>query len=467
MRVLLISPPDKNFVYGEKIGKKLAPSAPALGIAYIAAVLEQNNISVNLLDARGEFLGINEIITEVKEYLPEIVGITCTTPMFGISVEIAKAIKAFSSDILVVMGGPHIAPTPVETIEKYPDIDVTVFGEGEYSMLELAQGKNLEDIKGIAYRKNGQVVVNAPREPIENLDSIPFPSRHFYNLNNYHQPMHEVYGRPLTTMLTSRGCPFNCSFCSSKVTFGRRVRFRSAENVLAEIDFLIADYGLQVIKFADDTFTLNLTRLEKICKGLKERGLPWIANARANTMTKEVLFMLKDSYCKLLLVGVESGDAENLKWLKKNVTLEQMREAFKWTNKLKIDTIATFIFGTHLETKETAQKTIDFAKEIKPTYANFFVLSPYPGTEACEVMKQGGMMAINDWTEVKSPKYQDYIINHPRFTKQDFRAIQKRAYREFYYNWPYIWFTLKRLTSFRKIKMYFELAGLTSRFIKK
>ncbi len=466
MKVLLISPPDGSLVYG-KIGKRMPPSAPSLGLAYIAAVLEENDIAVKLLDARGEHLELEEIKNEIREYGPQVVGITCITPTFGISIEIAKAVKEISRDILLVMGGPHVSATAGEILEKYSVVDIAAVGEGEYTMLEIAEQKELDTIDGIVFRKDGEIRWTKKRRLIKELDSIPFPSRHFYDLDNYHQPLHEVYGEPLTTILSSRGCPFDCTFCSSQITFGRGTRFRSAENVLEEMDMLIEKYNIKGVKFADDTFSLNRERLETLCKGIKKRGIYWIGNARVDTLDKELLTLMKDSNCKMLLFGIETGDLDILKEYKKGTSLEQAREVMKWANQLKLDTAATFIFGAPLETKETIERTIEYAKELSPTYANFFILSPYPGTEIHERMEREGMMNLSDWTEVKSPKYENYIITHPNLTKEELKKAQNDAYKRFYLNLRHIWLLMTGINSLQKLKMYARLAKTFFSFVRK
>ena len=466
MKVLLIDPPDTFSVYG-RIGKRMPPFAPSLGLAYIAATLERNSISIKLLDARGNNSTIENILEEVKKYDPHIVGITCMTPSFAISVEIAKTIKSNYNDTCIIMGGPHVTPTAKDILEKQPFVDIAVIGEGENTMLDIAKGMNLAEISGIAYRSNGDVVINNKRPLTRNLDTIPFPARHLYNLNSYHQPIHESYGTPLTTVMTSRGCPYDCSFCSSKITFGRSIRYRSVGSVMEEIDHLIQKYRIKGIKFADDTFTLNEKRLEHLCCEIRKRKIYWIGNSRVETLNKDILALMKYSGCKLLQFGVESGDPTIQRELKKTDNLEQTQRVFAWAHELKLDTAATFIFGAPSETWETVNKTITFAIQIKPTYANFFILSPYPGTEIYEYMKAHGMMRIKDWTEVKSPKYQDFIINHPRFTHQELSEIQKYAYKKFYSNKQYIFSLLTKIDSWKKLRNYVNLALTALNFIKK
>lgn len=458
MKILLIDPPDIYHAYGN-IDKKMKQFAPTLGLSYIAAVLLENNITIKYLDARGEGMTLDQIGNVVKEYKPDAVAITCMTTAYGITVKISELIKEISKDIKVILGGPHVTPTAEEIIREKPCVDIAVVGEGEYTMLEIAQGQDLKDIKGIVYRENEQVKINEPRPLIEDIDSLPFPARHLYNMDNFQQPLYEAYGKPLGTIVTSRGCPFDCSFCSSKVTFTRRVRFRSADAVIAEIDHLIEKYNIKGIKINDDTFTLNRDRLKKICLAIKERGLYWIGNARVETLNNDILAFMKDCNCRLLLFGIESGDPAVQHELKNAENLELAQRVFKWTNELKIDTVATFIFGSPSETEQSVENTIKFVCEARPTFANFFILSPYPGTEIYEYMKKHDMMKINDWMEVQSPKYENYIIKHPLFSAEELKQMQKRAYRKFYLTPGYALATIKKIDSWHKLRLYTRLAS--------
>jgi radical SAM superfamily enzyme YgiQ (UPF0313 family) len=227
---------------------------------------------------------------------------------------------------------------------------------------------------------------------------------------------------------------------------------------MEEIDLLMREYGIKGIKFADDTFTLRPTRLGELCRDLKRRSLFWIGNARADTLDREMLIMIRDSGCALLQIGVESGVPEILEQLQKGITVEQVRRVFKWTNEVGIDTLATFIFGAPAETRDTVEQTIQFAKEIRPTYANFFIMSPYPDSDIYRYMASRDMIAIDDWAKVKSPKYENYIINHPNFSSKQLKQIQSRAYREFYFNPDYIFSSLFKLNSWSKLKGVVKLA---------
>ncbi|HLD05363.1 MAG TPA: radical SAM protein [Candidatus Nanoarchaeia archaeon] len=459
-KVCLINTPELMSVYG-KIQKYIPPTAPPLGLLYIAAVLEKHGFPVKVTDSYAEHWGVKETIRETLKYNPDIVGITATTPTFGNALMIAKALKKENPKVTVVMGGPHITPTATLLLKKYKEIDVCVKHEGEYSFLELAQNKPLASIVGIVYRKkNGEVVNNPDRPLLDNLDELPYPARHLIDLSKYHHVLFTSYGEPLTEMLTARGCPFQCTFCASKITNGVRVRFRSVKNVMGEVDELINKYGIKVIEFRDDTLTLNPPRFKELMRELKKRKISFIGNGKVNMVAKvpEMAQQFKEAGGKLLMFGCESGEQKILDSYLKAQTVEEIREAFRIVNQHGIDTLAFFILGSPLETRETARKTLNLAKEIKPTFVEFFLLNPHPGTKAEDEARQVEMMTNTNWEEVSTPQWFNPTISHPVFKGEELQTLLKQAYREFYFRPQYMVRLLLKMNTWDKIKRYSNLA---------
>jgi len=381
MKTLLIDPPRFDSIYGGTIGKKIPPTAPPLGLLYIAAVALENNFEVKILEAYGNEMSCNEISKETSCFNPDVIGITCTTVTFKNALTVCETLKKSCPNALIVMGGSHVSShgEAERTLSKHELIDICILGEGEYSFLEILQGKPLEDIGGIVFRKNGTVFKTSPRPAIENIDSIPFPARHLININNYVNPIYDVYSAQMTSIISSRGCPFKCTFCGSQNVFGHTARFRSIENVIEEIDIMISRHGVKGLHFRDDTFTLKPSRLEKLCVEIEKRDLKWTGNMRADSyISKDLLKMMKKSGCCLLLIGVESGDKEVLKSWRKETNIENLRKVFKWTREVGIDTHASYIIGAEKETRGSVDRTIEFAKETNPDVATFFILIPFP-----------------------------------------------------------------------------------------
>ena len=459
-RVCLINTPELMSVYG-KIQKYIPPTAPPLGLLYIAAVLEKEGFPVSIIDSYAEHYDVPMTIKQALKFKPDMVGITAVTPTFGNALMIAKALKEENPDVLVVMGGPHVTATGELILEKHKCVDVCVKHEGEYTFLELAQGKPLDSVLGMLYRtKEGKVVTNPDRPLLDKLDELPYPARHLIDLTKYHHVLYSSYGEPLTEMLTARGCPFRCSFCASKVINGVRVRYRSVENVMGEVDELINKYGIKAIEFRDDTLTLNPPRFKELCKELEKRDIIFMGNAKVNVVARcpDMIQQAKDAGCKLLLFGCESGDQKILDSFLKDQTVEDIRQAFKIVNKVGIDTLACFILGSPLETRETARKTINLAKEIDPTFVEFFLLNPHPGTGSEEEAKRVGMMTNINWEEVSAPQWFNPTIHHPLFKEDELKSLLKTAYREFYFRPKYAMKLLLKMDTLHKVKRYTNLA---------
>lgn len=351
MRVLLIHP---WFPYR---GKDLFP----LGLGYLAAVAEGNEIDV--IDENVEALDLEKIN-------PDIVGITSTTPSFSRAVEIARTVKELSSDTTVVMGGTHVTFAPEDALRG--GADVVVRGEGEQAFLELLEGRELGKIRGIAYMEKGRVIRNPDRELIPDLDSLPFPAwEHF--------PLHS-YG--IMSLITSRGCPYSCSYCSASRFWRHRVRYRSPENVLEELK-LIADQGFKLIRFMDSTFTLDKKRALRICELIKDEALDlkWSCETRADALSDEILEALAGSGCNLICIGVDSGSQRVLDETNRRIMVATIKKAFERIKKYGIATRAYVTFGFPGESEKGVMETLKLLDEVKPDQILFSLATAYPGTE--------------------------------------------------------------------------------------
>ena len=259
--------------------------------------------------------------------------------------KITKKIKEYFKDIQIIIGGIHPTALPEKTIKRMKNVDVFVIGEGEQTFLELMQNKKFENIKGVAYMKSGKVRINPCREFIQNLDTLPFPARNLLDMEKYTLGFDWEGRKPAATIFSSRGCPFNCIYCASKIMWKRKVRYRSAENILAEIDFLVKEYKIKEILFYDDHFVLDKKRLKKICEGLIKRkcDLTWCCLSRTDCMDLETAKLMKKSGCHMISFGVESGSQKILDNMEKNVKVEDIIKTFEICRKARINTKASFI----------------------------------------------------------------------------------------------------------------------------
>ena len=382
------------------------PNHP-LGILYIAGYLEKNGFEVEVIDPNFDESAI-EIAKKIISLNPDVVGISTRTPQIDHAKNIASHLK-LSSDIPIVFGGPHPTVLPQEVL-KENCIDFVAIGEGEITFSELCEAlkenKGFKDVNGIGYKKNGELIFTESRELIPDLDSIPFPARHLLPSKWYFAPprIRGIWTKSTATIMASRGCPYRCIFCGSHRIFGRKTRFRSPENIIEELKHLRNKYHIDAVWFADDTFTLHPAWVTKLCSLIKQQGwndFKWVAQARVNTVSYELLKTMKSAGCVQIDFGVESGSPKVLKILKKDITPEKVIEAFNIAKKAGLLRYTSFIIGTPGEKEEDLRLTFKLLKKIKPDYVDFYFMTPYPGTEVYQIAKELGVfekgVSFNKW----------------------------------------------------------------------
>lgn len=417
----MILPPSKS-----AIKSTLGVTGPPLGLGYLASALEKKGHEVRVIDSLAMGYYLADVKREVQKFDPELVGITATTPAIYDAYGIARAVKEVNPDCRTVLGGPHATFMARETLKECPHLDVVVKGEGEQTIAELSSGKELRAIKGIAFRENGKARENEKRGFVKNLDEIPFPAYHLLPMKKY-----EMRGIKFAAMITSRGCPFQCVFCSSSKLCGKIWRGRSPENILGEIKLLGEKYGVKEIEFLDDTFTLNKERTKALCALIRKEkvDISWSCSSRVDTVNEELARELKEAGCHSIYLGVESGSQRSLNFLKKGINLNQAKKAVTVLKKLKLNTVSTFIIGIPGETVEAIEKTIKFAKKLTPTLAQFTILTPYPGTEIYEFARRNGLLLTRDWSKYTTL---DPVMKLPRFTARKLKGLLRKAYISFY-----------------------------------
>lgn len=362
-----------------------------LGIGYISAHVKRHGFRVRFIDPNVQEITEREIAEIVRQEKPLLVGISFMTPQFFTTRSIVDAIKKESPATPIVLGGAHPSVMPERTLAEITNADFAVFGEGEQTALELLghlAGKDvgLGSIDGLAWRRNGSVVANGTRAPIEDLDALPNPDRELIDQSLYHQQGFLSYSRKMATIHTSRGCPGRCVFCASGHRLAAGVRLRSIEHVMDEIDDLRARYDIDYLLIKDDTFTLKRSRIKAFCEAFQIRhpGLKWHCMGRINTVNEETLAMMKAAGLNDIFYGIESGNDEILKLAGKNIKTEMVRRVVGATAKLGIRSYGAFILGLPGDTRESIRQTIDFACSLPLTMAGFSVLIPYPGTKVFE-----------------------------------------------------------------------------------
>lgn len=446
MKILLVQPPPRKKRHESII-------TPPLGLCYLAGMLEKRKYDVEILDAFALQLSWSDFEKKVKESRADLIGIGGMTPVIDTTYKAVKICRKYCG--YLVAGGVHTTVFIKEIFKQMPDIDLAVYGEGEATFLEavenLNNNKSNKGVEGTADRDK----INPPRKLIEDLDTIPFPTRHLLSNSLYRYILSK--SDMVTTMVTSRGCPYQCAFCDKSI-FGSRYRMRSADNVVEEIEEIVSKLGNVSIIFYDDFFTANKERVIKICQGILDKGLKvdWKCESRVDKADKEMLSWMKKAGCSMIAYGVESGNQAGLDYLKKNITAEQVKNAFNLTKRADIKTTAYFMLGIPVETYDDEVGTINFAKEIGADYAQFSILSPFPGTKIYDEAIEKGF-----YREVGASNPMDKNINRPviishYWDERKLNKILKKAYCAFYLRISYI---LRHALSIRNIyqaKKYFQ-----------
>jgi anaerobic magnesium-protoporphyrin IX monomethyl ester cyclase len=448
MKILLIFPPynlSEEFQGLSEVGNM----QPPLGIAYIGAVLEKNGHEVKIIDAPPLSMGIKEIVKEAEIFAPDYIGLSVSTVDFNKSLELGKELKIRLKSPIII-GGPHVTAVP-EEVMRYSCFDFGVIGEGEETIIELLKTlKNKDDLNkvdGLIFRKNKKITKNKPRQYIDNLDQIPFPARHLMPVLTAYHPTPATYQNfPVGTMITSRGCPYQCNFCFRGV-FGNKWRFRTPENVVAEMEILIKEYGAKEIRLWDDTFNADTERVKDICRLIIKKKLKfsWTCLGRVNKADKEMFKLMKKAGCWQISFGIESGNEEILKSLNKGISKRMVEESIKETTEAGIQALGFFILGLPGETEMTMRETIDFAKSLPLSVANFTIATPYPGTKLwLEAEKRGFLKDVSyDKLLVNLPDKLFYIPEG--LTAKIVQSYEVKAYREFYRNPKFIYRQLKQI----------------------
>lgn len=381
-------------------------TSPPLGLAYIAAALRNSGYAVRILDMNPTHTTLEQLEGELRADKPTVVGISAMTNQAQATLEIAERVKTVDDSIKVIVGGPHPTALPDEMLENTA-IDFVCIGEGEYTVKELAKSllngdKKFDSISGLAYRdEEGKVVRTSPRPFISDLDSLPFPAWDLLPLDKY-RVAHMGLERSLTfALLSSRGCPYRCIFCSSSLAMGRKFRMRSAENIFAEIQMLYNRFGMRQFDFVDDTITVDKERIEKFCELMiaSKMDITWACNSTVHINDPASLQRMKEAGCIRIDFGVESGDAKVLKTIKKGITIPQVIEAHRLAKGAGLKTCSFFMIGLPGQDMESIRKSLSLIKQIDTDSPCFSIATPYPGTELYQMAKKNNWLKTSDWSK--------------------------------------------------------------------
>ena len=431
---LLYPPISKKERYSSEIGHAGGEQLP-LGLYYLGSYLKQHHFEVKITDAEALGLSSAQIVEEVRQFNPKFIGISSTTVAFHRAVEVAEALRKSFPEAIFITGGPHVTSNPAHAMISGL-FDYGVLHEGEITLIELLEyinsNKNTAEVKGITYLdENKKLVLTPPREYIENLDMLPFPAYELIpDISLYTPPPSNYKTLPVINMITSRGCPSQCTFCDNNI-FGRKYRKRSAENIAEEIKFLREKYGIKEIAFVDDTFLIDKDRIYKLFDLLDKENISfyWTCMSRINNTDYEFLKFLKSKGCWHISFGIESGDENILKIIRKNISIDKAKEVINWCKELKIKTKGFFIIGHPTETLETINKTIRLACKLKLDDIVVTINTPIPGSLQFAEAEQYGTIDKEDWSQYN---YWRPIFIPTGLTAEILLQKHREIYRRFY-----------------------------------
>jgi radical SAM superfamily enzyme YgiQ (UPF0313 family) len=404
-----------------------ASTWPPLNLCYLAAIAEKEGHEVRILDGQAENLDAQELVDQTAAFDPHLIGVTSTTPFHHVVVEMAQHLKARLPRVPIVIGGAHITLTREQGFDAV--FEYGFVGEADLSwpqlLRQLSVGGDVRQVPGILHRNDGTVQFTGDAPRVENLDDLPMPARHLLRTDRYR----------IATIMTMRGCPFNCIFCSTQV-FGHRVRKRSPQLVVEEIKSVIRDFGVRHFIFMDDTLTLDRKHILAICDGLqRERvAITFEGATRANLLDEELIARMAETGLIRMGFGLESADETVRRIIKKEVPLESYTEANRLANRYGIETQNACMIGLPGDTKESIRKTLAFlrqARDIKQ--ANLSIAVPYPGTELNEMAKRGdhGLRLIeSDFSKFR--RYNSAVMQVGDLSPQDLIKLQNDAFVSIY-----------------------------------
>ncbi|MBR9682514.1 MAG: radical SAM protein [Candidatus Aenigmarchaeota archaeon] len=428
---------------------------PPIGLSYVAASLKKEGIDVEILDANALQMTWEQLEKELESRgKVDVIGVTGMTPTIDRTYRTAQIARKHCKHL--ILGGPHGTICTDQTFDDCPEVDIIVLHEGEVTapilIKKLENGEDIDDVRGIAFRKDGKIVKTERRDLIQDLDSISQPARELLPMDKYRYPIGKH--KKISVIITSRGCPYKCIFCN-KTMFGQMWRARSAKNVVDEIENVYRTYGIKSFIFYDDLFVTDKNRAIEICQGIIDRKLniEWKCECRVNLVDKELLTKMREAGCILISYGVESANQKSLDFLNKGITVEQIRTAFKLSKEVGIEKMAYLIIGIPGESKEDAMRTITFAEEIDADYVQISILTPMKNTPLFDVANEKGWIVSK---YAKNPYDQELTERHVLATgdipEEDLEKLMKDAHRKFLLTPKYLFKTVKRVRSLNQIK---------------
>jgi radical SAM superfamily enzyme YgiQ (UPF0313 family) len=438
LHVLLVTPN-----YASRVSNVAQTTVgPPLGLACLAAVLEQRGFRPAILDANAEQLSDAETVAQIAAAEPQVIGFTAVTPTVDQCGGLATQVRTALPEATIVLGGIHATAAPGPTLAKFPAVDFLVRGEADTRFADLlaglVAGRALGEFPGVTYRDaDGKIAGTPLPHELEDLDRLPFPARHLLPMTKYVGPD----GDRFTTLIGARGCPGRCIYCSVNQSFGGRLRNRAPQNVVAEMVECIERWGTRVFAFIDDTFSTARQWVLDLCREMTSRGVSsrarWLCLTRVDRVDPELLATMRAAGCFKVEFGIESGDQRVLNYLGKGTTTAQVRQAFQWARAAGLKTLAFVMLFSPAETTESLANTRRLVFEADPDLLQASFCTPYPGTRLAEELARDGIPVVDDWSAYVF--LTGSVIRHPLFTPAQMTAWQRRLLRSFYLRPRVIW----------------------------
>jgi radical SAM superfamily enzyme YgiQ (UPF0313 family) len=461
MKILIINPPWPGKGFGTRSQNRIIKHRSdkylqyPIFLGYSASQLKNAGHEVVYIDSVIQDLDLARTLAQARQLKPDAIFMETTTPSIEADFANLTALKE-TTGAKIITGGPHATYFHKQMFDECQAIDVVVRHEFDTKIASVVSNLNdLSKIEGITYKNGSSVIDNGDGEFATDLDAIPFPDRETIP---WHWYVEAWYTRqPFMNMMTSRGCPFHCAFCLwPQSMYGHRQRFRSLDNVFAELHHMVDKYGLQEVNIDDGTFTTNKKRVIEFCQRLRDEHIKiiWTCNGRVDTIDDEMLSEMKASGCRMIRVGVESGTQEVLDKIKKGLTLEQIERGVKLIKKHKIQALGGFMFGFPYDTKKSVEETISFAKKLSPDQVQFSINMSYPGTSLYEYAKENNLLLAKNFAEFDMTH--GPVVKTLDMEREDLEHILARAYKEFYFRPGYIVQTLRHLNNMDEWRRVFR-----------
>jgi len=457
MQVLIINPPWPGKGFGTRSQNRIIKHRSdkflqyPIFLAYSAAQLKAAGHSVSYIDSVIQDFDMKRTLAEAEKERPDVIFMETTTPSIDADYVSLISLKD-ATGAKIVVGGPHATYFHREVLRECPAIDIVIRHEFDTKIAGVVSNQeNLQNAGGITYRNGDEIIDNGDGELCADLDAVPFPDRETIPWNWY---LEAWYSRqPFMNMMTSRGCPYHCSFCLwPQIMYDHKQRFRSLDNVFEEITGLISRYGLREINIDDGTFTTNRERVMEFCRRLRTEKirLIWTCNGRVDNLDDEMLAAMKKSGCKMIRLGVESGSQEVLDRIRKGLTLAQIEEGVRMVKKSGIQALGGFMFGFPYDSRKTVEETIAFAKKLSPDQVQFSINMCYPGTSLYEYARDNDLLLAESFREFDMTH--GPVVKTLDMERKDLEHILARAYREFYFRPGFVFQTLLHLKDIDEIR---------------